>query len=91
MLPIQTIRAKNHTEEWFDGEVFEAISVRDKSFKKYKNSKLRVDKGIYNVARHKVQNLVMKKKKMFYEEKLKENIGKPKRVMENNKLLRFGL
>ena len=80
MLPLITIRAKNHTEEWFDGEVFEAISVRDKSFKKYKNSKLHVDKGIYNAARNKVQKLVMKKKKMFYEEKLKENIGRPKKL-----------
>ena len=75
--PIKTIRAKNHTEEWLDGEILDSILVRDKAFQKFKNSKLQVDKEIYKAGRNKVQNLVIKKKKMFYEEKLRENIGKP--------------
>ena len=32
--PIKKIRAKNHTEDWFDGEVLENIILRDKLFKK---------------------------------------------------------
>ena len=78
--PIKTIRAKSHTEEWFDGEVLESIFIRDKCFKKYKKSKLQIDKEIYNTARNKVQHLGMKKKKMFYEDKIRDNIGKPKEL-----------
>ena len=37
MAPIKTIRAKSHTEEWFDGEVLESILIRDKSFRNIKN------------------------------------------------------
>ena len=78
--PIKTIRAKNHTEEWFDGEVSENILIRDKLFKKYKKSRLHVDKEIFNAARNKVQNLITKKKRMFFETKIKDNIGKPKEL-----------
>ena len=49
--PIKTMRAKSHTEEWFDGEVLENIKLRDKLFKRYKNSRLHIDKEIYNAAK----------------------------------------
>ena len=31
-----TIRVKNQSDEWFDGELAEQISKRDKLFKKFK-------------------------------------------------------
>ena len=34
----------NSTNEWFDGEIAEKIAVRDKLFRKFKKSKLSVDK-----------------------------------------------
>ena len=55
--PFKVIRAKQQSEDWFDGEILESILIRDKLFKKFKNTKLYVDKQIYNVARNKVQNL----------------------------------
>ena len=37
-VPYKTIRVKNHSNEWFDGELAEQISNRDKLFKKFKNT-----------------------------------------------------
>ena len=42
--PFQEVRVKNRTEEWFDGEVSESIKVKDKLFKKFKKSKLQIDR-----------------------------------------------
>ena len=71
---------KINLKSWFDGEVSENILIRDKLFKKYKKSRLHVDKEIFNAARNKVQNLITKKKRMFFETKIKDNIGKPKEL-----------
>ena len=31
--PLKEIRGKNRTEEWFDGEIAESITIRGKLFK----------------------------------------------------------
>ena len=41
--PIKEIRIKNNTQEWFDNEIAEAIKVREKYFKKFETSNLRID------------------------------------------------
>ena len=46
LAPYETIRVKNQSNEWFDGELTEQISNRDKLFKKFKKSKLHIDKLI---------------------------------------------
>ena len=43
MAPSETIRVKNNTNEWFDGEIVEKIAARDKLFRKFEKSKLSVD------------------------------------------------
>ena len=48
--PFKTKRVKGKSQEWFDGEVLESIALQDKLFKKFKSSKLNVDKEIYNKA-----------------------------------------
>ena len=50
----------------------------DKLFKKFKKSKLQIDKDIYNAARYKLQKMIINKKRAFLENKLTESIGKPK-------------
>ena len=40
LAPYKTIRAKNQSNEWFDGELAEQISNRDKLFKKFKKANL---------------------------------------------------
>ena len=74
---------KNRTAEWFDGEVAESIKARDKLFKKIKKSKLVIDKELFKAARNSTQSLIYKKKKLFFKEKLNENIGKPKELWKS--------
>ena len=41
--PTKTTRVKNNTNEWFDGEIAEKVTARDKLFRKFKKSKLNMD------------------------------------------------
>ena len=74
---------KNQSIEWFDSEVAEKISNRDKLFKKLKKSKLYIDELIYKEAKSRVQSLIKEKKKKFFSKKLAENIGRPKELWKN--------
>ena len=76
--PIKERRIKHNSQEWFDGEISEAIKNRDKLLKKFKKSRLHIDKELYNAARFKVHKLIFNKKKDYFENKLNECIGKPK-------------
>ena len=44
--PLKTARIKTTSSEWFDREVAEKLSIRDK-FKKFKSSRLKIDWEIY--------------------------------------------
>ena len=66
-------RIKRNAQEWFDS----VISEREKLFKKYKKSRLHINKEIYKRARYSAQNLISKKKKKGLENKLKNFVGKP--------------
>ena len=63
------------------------ISVRDKLFKKFKKSKLHIDKEIYKIVRYEVQKLISYKKKNFLENRLNDSIGKPKELWKALKSL----
>ena len=78
--PFKTVSVKNNTSEWFDGETADRIHTCDKLYKRFKLTKLHVDKEIYKEARNVVQNLIRKKKKAYFEEKLKENTKYPKKL-----------
>ena len=55
--------------------------------KKIKLTKLHVDEDLYREARNAVQNLIRKKTKAYFEEKLKANTANPKKVWETLKEL----
>ena len=76
--PLKERWVKRNSQEWFDGEIADEIKNRDKLFKKFKKSKLQIDKDIYNAARYKLQKMIINKKRAFLENKLTESIGKPK-------------
>ena len=78
--PIKSRQIKQNSQEWFDGEVAEKISVCDKLFKNFKKSKLHIDKEIYEIARYKVQKLISYQKKKFFENRLNDSIGKPREL-----------
>ena len=71
-------RVKQNFQVWFDEEIADEIKNRDRLFKKFKNSKSYIDKDIYNAARYKIQKMIINKKRVFFENKLTESIGKPK-------------
>ena len=50
-------------------------------------TKLHVDEEIYKEAQSTVQNLIRKKKKAYFEEKLKENTANPKKLWKTLKQL----
>ena len=85
--PLKTVRIKNTSSEWFDREIAEKLSLRDKLFQKFKSSRLNIDWEIYKEARNGVQRLVKYKKKKNFEENLAENIAKPKTLWQALKTL----
>ena len=87
MAPEKTKRVKSDTQEWFDGEIVGAMYERDKLLKKFKASKLHVDKINYNISRISVQNLIKKKKEEFLGSKLEESRNKPKELWTSLKSL----
>ena len=62
---------KQNSQEWFYGEIVDEIKNRDKLFKKFKKSKLHIDKYICKAARYKVRNMIFNKKRSFFEKKIK--------------------
>ena len=76
-------------EKKFDEEIAEKIHTRDKLHEKIKSTKLHVDEEIHKEARNTIQNLIRKKKKAYFEEKLKENTANPKKLWKILKQLGF--
>ena len=76
--PLKERRVKQNSQEWFDEKIADEIKNRDKLFRKFKKSKLQIDKDIYNAARYKLQKMITNKKGAFLENKLTESNGRPK-------------
>ena len=81
--PLKERRIKNNNEEWFDGEILDAILIRDKVLKRFKKTKLPADELCYKQSKYFLENLILNKKKTFFEDKLKETIGRPKELWKN--------
>ena len=45
---IKERQVKQNFQKWFDVETVDEMKNHDKLFKKFKDSKLHIDKGIYN-------------------------------------------
>ena len=71
---IKEMRFKNNLQDWFDAEIKEEIERRDKSFAKFKKSRLHCHNKSYK--KHTTKFKKKKKKKNFVVGKLNENIGK---------------
>ena len=67
--PLKERRVKQNSQEWFDGEIADEIKNRDKLFKRFKKSKLQIDKDIYDAARYKLEKMIINKKRAFLENK----------------------
>ena len=58
--PMKERRVKQNSQEWFDGEI--SNEIKNCHFKKFKKSKLHIDKDIYDAARYKLQKMIINKK-----------------------------
>ena len=65
LAPFKTKRVKGNSQEWFDGEILDSIALGDKLFKKFKHSRLNVDKEIYIKACNKSHRLILQKKRVL--------------------------
>ena len=74
---------KLNTKKWFDEKVSENIDTKDKLFKRYKNSRLQIDKELYKKAKYNTLTLITAKNEHFlminYQDLLEnsKNCGKP--------------
>ena len=64
--PVESKWIKRNSQEWFDSEISEKLIIQDKLFKKRNKNRLHVDKEIYKRAWYSVQNLIAKKKIIFF-------------------------
>ena len=63
--PCETKRVKEHTQNWFDGEVLEKLRSRDKAFKALEKTRLHIDKELCKKTKYDAQNLIATKNKHF--------------------------
>ena len=64
------------------GKYRKKLSLRDKLFKKFKSGRLNIYREIYKEAKNDVQRLRKYKEKKHFEEKLAENVEKPKKLWQ---------
>ena len=83
--PFKTKLVKRNTQKWFDGEVLEKVNSNDKLFKKFKKSRLHIDKELFKKAKYEALELIATKKQASFNEKVSESIGKPKELWESLK------
>ena len=76
--PLKERRIKHNSLEWFDGKISQAIKNCEKLLKKFKRSRLHIDKELCNATRYEVHKMIFNKKKDYFEYKLNECIGKQK-------------
>ena len=60
--PYKRKRVKENTQKWFNGGVLEKLILRNKLFKKFKKSRLNVDKELYQKSKHDGLKLIASKK-----------------------------
>ena len=68
---------------WFDGEILHKIILRDKGLQA---SRLNIEQ-LYKEVKINIQKLIKNKKRDLYQEKLRENVGKPKELWKALKSL----
>ena len=72
LAPFKTKQVKGNSQEWFGGEILDSIALGDKLFKKFKHSRLNIDKEIYNKECNKSHRLILQKKRVLRKQILKE-------------------
>ena len=85
LAPSKNKRIMGTSQHWFDVEIMEKISERDKLFKKFKTLACMSIK--ITTKKQGMRYKIRTKKKTYFENKLTENIGKPKELRKSLKYL----
>ena len=85
--PLKKIRVRNNTQDGMMMKFDRLSKKRDKLFAIFKNTKLSDNNVKYKKARNHVQSIIKRKKRQFYVDKLKYNVGKPKELWKTLKSL----
>ena len=64
--PCKTKMVKANTQKLFDGEVLENINTRDKLFKRFKRSRLHIDKELCKKSKYNTSKLIKAKKTSIF-------------------------
>ena len=81
------IRIKGNIKAWFDSELISLINKRDDYYKKFKSLGLDTDKDLLKAAKISLKNIIQKKKRTFFPDKLKENSNNSKELWKAVKSL----
>ena len=81
IVPYTSKWLKGNTQKWFDGEVLEKLNLRNKLFKKFKKSRLHIEKELYKKSKYNALKLIASKSKHFLkrrsQKKTYRNYGNP--------------
>ena len=64
--PYKSKRVEGNTQKWFDEKVLEKLNLRNKLFKKFKKSRLHIDKELYKKSKYDALKLNASKKQGFF-------------------------
>ena len=76
--PYKSERVKGNTQKWFDDEVLEKLNLRNKLFKKFKKSRLHIDKELYKKSKYDALKLTASKNKYFLKRSSQKRLVNPK-------------
>ena len=76
--PYESIQVKGSTQKWFDGKLLGKLNLRNKLFKKFKKSRLHIDKALYRKSKYDALKLIASKNKYFLKRGSQKRLGNPK-------------
>ena len=76
--PYKSNRVKGNTQKWFGGEVLEKLNLRSKPFKKFKKSRLHIDKELNQKSKYDALKLIASKNKHFLKRSSQKRLVNPK-------------
>ena len=88
--PYKEMRTKSKTEPWMNADILAGIRCRNELFGKFKKNKDRADiYKQYCTVRNRVQRDIKEAKKFFFQNKVEQNRGDPKKLWSQLKSLGY--
>ena len=78
--PQKTVRLKQRSQPWFDGELLHHTQLRDQAFSVFKKSRSEDDYKTYCSLRNNTQRLIKKAKQNYFQSKIEEDKTNSKKL-----------